>query len=515
MTRAERFSLLTQASSTRDIGGRSARAAILSASTGMVDFGVRIVSTAILARLLLPEHFGLVMMISAVTAIADQLKDVGLSVATVQRKEISHEEVTNLFWINVAISVMLATALCACAPLIAEYYRDPRLVLPTCVLASNFLWGGLMIQHQALLTRQLKFGRTSGVRLGSSILSTLLAIFLAWQGWGFWALVWRECARSILLTIGMWLCMPWLPCWPYWRTSVAPLLNFGMQLSAANVFGSIASGADRFFLGRAQGAGSVALFRQSYQLLLVPMDQLLSPLFQVSTPGLSTLQADVERYKRYYLKLLTLVCLATMPASAFAAIYASEITHILLGHKWIDCTPVITILCLSVFIKQPVESTYMVLITRRQPKQYLVISLIQNAGFVIAVLIGTHWGTIGVAWADVILTYILAAPKIGFALKGSPVRMSDYFKTICRPALSSLGMAATLYASRVAFPTSSGPLILVFGAALASSIFIVVWLLLPGGKGELRNLISDFRSTLSRKKNNGAPHKASGQASQA
>src|SRR4051794_3165460 len=146
------------------------------------------------------------MMVMAVTAIADQFRDLGLSTVTVQKEKLTHQEVSNLFWINTVAGLVIALIVCAASPLIAIYYKESRLVPVTCILATNFFWGGLMVQHQALLTRQLKLGYTSFVRLLSSLLSTLLALILAWKGFGYWALVWREIARCALLTVGMWVC---------------------------------------------------------------------------------------------------------------------------------------------------------------------------------------------------------------------------------------------------------------------------------------------------------------------
>src|SRR5687768_8605083 len=128
MDKAERFRQLTcTAEVRRDLRGRSVRAAGLSGLASAGDFVIRISSTAVLARLIIPEHFGLVMMVMAVTAVAEQLRELGLSAATVQQKEITHEQVTNLFWINVAAGACIALVVAAISPLIATYYREPRL----------------------------------------------------------------------------------------------------------------------------------------------------------------------------------------------------------------------------------------------------------------------------------------------------------------------------------------------------------------------------------------------------
>lgn len=497
----QRFSQLANVDAIRrDLRQKSVRGAVFSASTGMVDFTVRIGSTAILSRLLVPEHFGLVMMVSAITAIADQLRELGLSTATIQKKDINHREVTNLFWINFGAGIALALLVCALSPAIATFYGEPRLVIITCILSANFITGGLAVQHQALLARRLEFKKTSLVRLLCTLLSTLLAIFLAWKGFGFWALVWREIARNLFLAIGMWIALPWIPGFPYRDTSVRGLVAFGGNLTGANIVASISSGADRFLLGRFWGAEPVALFRQAYQLLLVPMDQLISPLYQVTQPGLGMLQSEDSRYQRYYCKVVLLISLVTMPFSLFVAVFSAEVTHLLLGAKWAACAPIIAILSFSAFIKQPVDSSALILITRHRSRDYFLLSIVQNLTFVALMFAGVHWAAIGVAAADVAATYLLIVPKLRFIFKGSPISLRIYFQTLVRPVVASAVMAGGLLALKPILAASTTAIVLGLGSSAAIVFFAIAWFLLPGGWPATAELIHDVRSGLFRKR---------------
>jgi PST family polysaccharide transporter len=500
MNQAERFRQLTSTDRIRkNLRASSVRAAAYTGAAGFGDFAIRIGSTAILARLLLPEDFGLVMMVTAVTAIADQLRDLGLSSATVQKKEITHEEVTNLFWVNVLLSAVSALVICACAPLVSMYYKDQRLTVITCVLASTFVAGGLMVQHQALLTRQMKLGHTSSVRLLSSLVSTVLAISLAWMNFGYWALIWREVARSVLLTAGMWLCFPWMPGLPSWKTEIRGLIRFGTHLTGANILATISAGFDRFLIGRFWGAAPVAMYRQAYQLVTAPIDQLLSPIYQVAQPGLSLLQTDDGRYRRFYLKMVVVVCAVTMPLSLFVAVYSKEITALILGHKWGDAAPVLMILSFGTFIKQAVGSSAQILITRGLSKTYMILTLFYIATLVLLMCVGVCWGTVGVAAADVGATYLLMLPRLHYSFKNSPVTMGMFFSTITRPVIASVAMALALILMRSVWPAHALLLTLAMGGCLALVVFSGVWILIPGGRAELMSLVSDLRSTRQRK----------------
>jgi PST family polysaccharide transporter len=241
------------------------------------------------------------------------------------------------------------------------------------------------------------------------------------------------------------------------------------------------------------------MYRQAYQLLVMPMEQLVSPVYQVTQPGLSMIQTDGPRFRRFYQKVLSLVGLATMPLSVFVAIYSTEITRVLLGRRWIDAGPILTILSFGTFIKQPVSSAAFILITRGLSKTYFTLTVVQNIVFVSLMVLGVHWGARGVAAADVATTYLLIGPYLYFCLKGSPVSVGAFFSALSRPAVASFVMAAALLLLRLAQPNLSLTGSLALGCSLAAVVFPAAWMLMPGGNREFLALVSDVRSALQKK----------------
>ncbi|MEM3041504.1 MAG: oligosaccharide flippase family protein, partial [Nitrososphaerota archaeon] len=183
----------------RDLGRKAVRSSFVIMGSEIASSLLRIGSTVVLARLLLPEDFGLLSMVSAITVFAERFKDLGLSDATVQAKDITHSQVSSLFWINLVVCIAIGSALASLSKVIAWFYHEPRLVGVSLVLASTFLFSGLVIQHQALLRRQLHFGALVFINLSSIVLSVVGAIMLACYGFGYWALVAREFFRSVFL----------------------------------------------------------------------------------------------------------------------------------------------------------------------------------------------------------------------------------------------------------------------------------------------------------------------------
>src|SRR4051812_42652584 len=123
-----------------------------------------------------------------------------------------------------------------------------------------------------------------------------------------------------------------------------------------------------------------------------PTGQLLGPVYQVAQPGLRMLQNEAPRFPRYYEKVLLGACLITMPLSVVVAVYSTEITRGLLGGKWMESAPILMVLSFGTFIKQPVGSSAFILVARGKSKVYLGLTALNNATFIVAMLIGVHWG---------------------------------------------------------------------------------------------------------------------------
>ena len=199
MTGADRYeNLILRLSAKSDLKILTLRAGAIAMSAEAIEFVLRLGSLAVLARLLIPEYFGLISMVMALTAIAERFKDLGLALVTVQRKEITYEQVSTLFWLNAALGLLIFLLIAACARPIADFYGDSRLFTITLVIATGFLWGGITIQHQALLRRQMQFGRLAAIQLSASVLSIVVAVVLAVLDFGYWALVAREVLRNVI-----------------------------------------------------------------------------------------------------------------------------------------------------------------------------------------------------------------------------------------------------------------------------------------------------------------------------
>jgi polysaccharide transporter, PST family len=484
----------------KNLKRKSIQGAVFMASGAGIDFLLRFGSAIVLARMLNPEDFGLVAMVLAVTAFTEQIRDLGLPAATIQSREITHEQVTNLFWVNLAGGALFGTLFSGAAPLIAGFYKDQRLVPVTLAIATNFLWSGLTTQHQALLCRQLKQGRMVAVRAGANFLSIVLAVFLAANHFGYWALTWREVARNFLIAAGMWLACAWRPGLPSRNGDIRRLLGFGAQVALNDIITVTVSSLDRLLIGKFFGASPVGIYRQAQQLILAPMEQLNTPIISVSEPALAMLQSDPQRYRRFYRQMLHLLSLLTMPVGLFSAIYAREITLVLLGPKWIDAAGFITIFGLVASLRPSLATCTLVLVTCGRSKRLLSFSAIESTTLVLFMVAGLKWGPLGIASASLCTMIVLLFPKLFYSFRRTPATVSLFFEGIGMPLVASGVMVAALLSFRT-FASADGYLVsLASGAVVAAVSYAAALLLFPRGRRELNSLRSDVLAALDRRR---------------
>src|SRR3984893_14699341 len=172
-----------------NLKGHTISSGAVTMSSQGAKFLLSLVSTMILARLLTPRDFGLVAMVITVTSFLRVFKDAGLSIATVQRERITHAQVSNLFWINVAVSALCTVIVAASAPVIAWFYHNPRLIGITLLLSVTFLISGSTVQHQALLKRQMRFKALALIEVSSMGVGVLVGVVMALCGYSYWSLV--------------------------------------------------------------------------------------------------------------------------------------------------------------------------------------------------------------------------------------------------------------------------------------------------------------------------------------
>jgi PST family polysaccharide transporter len=439
-------------------------------------------------------------MVTAVTGMLVQFSSLGLPTATIQAPVITHGQCSNLFWINAVGGGIFSLIVCLASPAFAWFYDDSRLGPMTLVISLCFLLSGLTVQHEALLLRQMKQPQISANRLFAGLASTAIAVLLALAGFSYWALVWREVIRGLLTLIGVGLMCPWLPGLPSRNADMGRFLTFGRDLTLAQILTAAIMNLDSLLIGRFAGPVALGLYRQAYNLITAPVEQLNRPIFGVSQPGLSMLQGEPDRYRRYYLKVLFIVSIGTVPLGVFSIVYAHEIVSILLGPGWTGAVNYLRIFGVAASIRPAVGTSAWVLITSGKSGRSLVSAIVHSIVLAILMILGVRWGAVGVAVAQVSTSLLLMPWKLQYSFKGSPIRVRSFLEVTAKPALATVGMSLCLVGLRSAVPVDCAVGVsLIVGCVTAVVSYFGCLALIPGSLKQLVSLVHDVRGSFLRR----------------
>ena len=289
-----------------DLKGRSVRGGFVALTSQGAKFLIATVATVVLARLLTPADFGLVAMVTAVTALGQAFADLGLSEATIQRENVTQAHISALFWINVGIGVVLTLATVALAPVMVWFYRERQLEGITYALSFTFLICSLRVQHEALLKRQMRFVALAIRDVASYAVAVPLAIAVALRGGTYWALVVMPLTMNFVQMALSWLMVRWVPSLPRRTAGVGSMVAFGSHVAGSYLMNRASQNTGNALVGWWWGAGPLGLFSRASNLLMLPVQQLSAPLGSVIVPTFSRIQNDPERFARYYLRTANL-----------------------------------------------------------------------------------------------------------------------------------------------------------------------------------------------------------------
>jgi O-antigen/teichoic acid export membrane protein len=425
-----------------DLKGRSVRGGVVAIIAQGIKFALQTASMMILARLLSPEDYGLQGMVVAITGFLGLFKDAGLSLATVQRDEVTRDQVSTLFWINFGVGALLTALAAVLAPLLVYFYREPRLYWVVIVSATAFLFNGLGTQHQALLQRHLRFVTLAKIDVLSLGLSSAIGIAMALLGQRYWALVGAAVSASLISTIGAWISVPWIPGKPVRGSGVRSMLHFGGTYTINMLLVYIAYNTEKILLGRFFGAEALGIYGRAYQLVNLPVQQLNSSISGVAFPALSRMQDNPDRVCRYFLRGYTLFLSITIPITIGSVLFGGDIIGVMFGGKWAAAVPIFRLLAPTILVFALINPLGWFLLAIGRAARSLKMALLIVPVVICGIVAGLPYGPKGVAMGYSIAMAILVLPLIAWAKHGTPIKGRDFWKAIRDPLLA--GFAATI-----------------------------------------------------------------------
>ncbi len=474
---------MPQAADDRDLRGRTVRGALASTLAQVANIALRTGSIVLLSRLLLPRDFGLVAMATSVTGILSLFRDFGLSTASVQRADVTRDQVSTLFWVNLVAGVAL-TALCAgLAPLLVQFYGEPRLLGVTIALSTAFVLNGATVQHRALLQRQMRFAALAIIDTVALAVAIATSIAMALTGFGYWAVVSMSITPLAVGLTGVWVAARWIPGRPRRHAGIAPLLQYGGTLTVNSLVVYFAYNADKILLGRFWGADALGLYSRAYQLISLPTDSLNSAISQVALPALARVQNDPQRLRRYFLQGYGVFLTLMIPLAVACALFADDIVHVFLGARWAESAGVFRLLTPTMLVFALINPMAWMLLAIGRTKTSLGMALIIAPAAIAGYSIGLPAGPEGVAIGFSAAMLAIAAPAVLWAKKRTTLTVGDLVGGIVPPLVSAaLAAGVAIGFARVTGDVQPVLLRLVLETAVFAGAFVISLLIVQKDK---------------------------------
>jgi O-antigen/teichoic acid export membrane protein len=393
----------------------------------------------VLARILGPESYGLVAMITIFTGFGTLFVDLGLGAGVIQRRELSVHHLGAVFWVNLSMGVFLAAVFVAGAPLLAWFYGEPELVSLTRASALNFIFGAVGTVHQALLTRGMRFETLAKIDIASTVIASGLSLVMAALGFGVWSLVSQGLIQSFFRAAAFWRFSSWRPTSPTFR-GIRDLAAFSGNLFGFHVFNYWIRNADTLLVGRFLGSEAVGMYSRAYQLMLLPVQYLGAVAGNVMFPVLVVVQDDLPRVRTIYVRALASIHVVGAPIYAGLFSVADTFVFTVLGNPWAEMIPILRILCLCGFFQPAGHTTGWLYTATGRTDIMFRWAVGTGVLFVMGFIIGVNWGVSGVAWSYCFLGFALWYP--GWTLAGGVIGLS--FGDMLRPLIPATLCAVTM-----------------------------------------------------------------------
>ncbi|WP_207345849.1 lipopolysaccharide biosynthesis protein [Arthrobacter sp. E3] len=374
----------------------AARGAFTTVFGQWIKFALQTLSIVALARILTPDDFGVVAMVTAVSGIATLLADFGLSMASLRDHLISNQNKSNLFWINLCIGAFAAAIVFIAAHPLSIFYDVPAVEGIAQAMAIIYILQAFNAQFRAELSRSFRFLTLAKIDITAQAIAVTAAIIAGIMGAGYWALVFQQVSIVTVQVVLLILFARWRPTWPKKDPNLKSYLRFGLKASGLQFVNYFTSNVDSTLIGKFIGTQPLGIYNQAYQIFRVPLQQIAAPMTQVAVPILSKISDDTT-FEKYVLRAQLILSYLLIGSFIFAISVATPLLAILLGPGWGNISLVFSVLAIGGIFQALGYVYYWICLARDLTAKQLKVGTISRILMVIFMLVGVKFGILGVA----------------------------------------------------------------------------------------------------------------------
>lgn len=386
--------------------GKTIHGVIWSLIDNVSSSGVIFFVGIILARLLTPEEYGVMAMVSIFIAISNSIIDSGLSSALIRKVKVKPIEYNTVFYFNLLISLLLYICLFFISPFIALFFREPILCEVMRVIGLILIINALSIIPYTIFVREINFKTQTIISLIASVGSGVIGVWMAFSGQGVWSLVGQQLGRQCLNTLFLWFFCHWKPTVSFSMTAFKEMFGFGSKLLLSGLLDTIYKDIYYIVIGRCFSSSILGQYTRAKQFSMVFSTNLTTVVQRVSFPVLSSIQDDSIRLREAYRKVIKSTMLVSFACMLGLAAIAKPLLILLISDKWLPAVYFLQIVCFSNMLYPLHAINLNILKVKGRSDVFLKLEVIKKVLAIFPILVGVYLGIEMMLWGSVIISVI-------------------------------------------------------------------------------------------------------------
>lgn len=444
--------------------------AFLSMSAGKV---VSLLGLAILARLLTPEDFGVLAFALVFITYVETLGDLGTGAALIYWPRRQDDAAQLTFAVNATMGVAWFAVCLLAAPGVAAFFQNPAGEPVLRAMAWVFPLKYLATTHDALLQRRIRFKTRAVAEIGFAVVKLVVAVSLAWAGFGVWSLVWGQVAGQAASSVALWIVVPWRPGLRLPLDLLGPMLRYGRGLVAVNVLSAVVHHFDLVVVGRMLGATALGLYQVAVKIPEMTITLIIWVVGRVLFPAFSRIHASGKKLEDAYLTTLRYVSAATLPAAVGLALLADPVVDTVFGAGWSGAAPILRALAVYAGLRSLGTQAGDVLKGTGRSGLLAGIGAVKAALLVPALLYAGRFGAAAVAWTLAGLTVLTASLSVGVVCHLYSMRPLRILRAIQPGLLGASVLALFLVGWKTWVTAAQGPVALTTTVAAGAVTYLL------------------------------------------
>lgn len=411
-----------------------------SAASNFANQGMRFVFGLILARLLSPDAYGVIGMLTVFLCVVQVFIDCGFSQALIAKQDRTQTDFSTEFYFNIGVGLIGYCLLFISAPFIADFYNMPLLTSVLRVVGLGVIINSLCVVQSAQFSIRLDFKTPAKIGVSTNLFSGVVGIILAYYGWGVWALVFQQLASGILYGILVWILAKWRPTFEFSKDSFKYLWSYGSKILASSLIQQVYDNLYPLVIGKFFSARQLGLYSRAQGFATLPSSNVSGILGSVTFPILSKINNDTPRLMRIYRQMIKTAAFIVFPLMLGLFAISDPLVKVLLNRQWYDCILILQLLCCAL-LWQPISAINLsILKVIGRTDILLKLEIIKRIAGIISIVCSVPFGIIGMCIGYIILYLFCFILNTIYISKITDTPLFVYFKDIVPPLLASISM---------------------------------------------------------------------------